>query len=66
VAQCLIVVRLLDEDYWTLGTVMFLPGGDIYYFLSNIWEYFTWFCVKYVGLAVATGALAGVAMHAGH
>jgi len=64
VAQCMIMVRLLDEDYWTLGIVMFLPGGDIYYFLSNIWEYFTWFCVKYVGMAIAAGALAGLATHA--
>jgi hypothetical protein len=63
VAQCMVMVRLLDEDYWTLGLVMFVPGGDIYYFLRNIWEYFTWFCVKYVGGAVCAGALAGVMVH---
>ena len=64
VAQCMIMARLLDEDYWTLAMVCFVPGGDIYYFLSHIWEYFTWFCIKYVGMATAAGALAGIALHA--
>ncbi len=66
IAHCMILARLLDEDYWTLGKVMFLPGDDIYYFLSNIWEYYTWFCVKYVGLATLIGSLAGLATHAAH
>ncbi len=61
VAHCMIMARLLDEDYLTLGMVLLLPGGDLYYFLSNIWEYYTWFCVKYVGLAVVFGAMAGLA-----
>jgi len=66
VAYCFIVARLLDEDYWTLALVWFVPGGDIYYFLSNIWEYFPWFCVKYVGAAVAMGAVLGLAAHSPH
>ena len=66
IAYCFIVARLLDEDYWTLALVWFVPGGDIYYFLSNIWEYFAWFCLKYIGLAILAGAAAGLAAHAGH
>jgi GYF domain 2 len=66
VAQCLILARLLDEDWMTLGLVLFVPMGDIYYFLSNIWEYFAWFCVKYVGAAVLAGAAVGLAMRSGH
>jgi hypothetical protein len=66
VAQCMIMARLLQESYWTLGLTMFVPGGDIYYFLSNIWEYFTWFCVKYVGVAVLLGAAIGIGLHSAH
>jgi len=66
VAQCMIIARLLDEDFWTLILVFFVPGGDIFYFISNIWEYFTWFCVKYVGAAVLAGAAMGLAAHSGH
>jgi hypothetical protein len=66
VAQCMIIARLLDEDFWTLLFVFFVPGGDIFYFLSNIWEYFNWFCVKYVGAAVCIGAAMGLAAHSAH
>ena len=66
VAQCMIIARLLDEDFWTLILVFFVPLGDIFYFISNIWEYFTWFCVKYVGAAVAIGAAMGMAAHSAH
>jgi hypothetical protein len=61
VAQCMIMARLLDEDFWTLILVFFVPFGDIFYFICNIWEYFTWFCVKYVGAAVLAGAVMGMA-----
>jgi len=63
VAQCMIIARLLDEDFWTLALVFFVPGGDIFYFISNVWEYFTWFCVKYIGAAVLAGAALGLAAH---
>jgi hypothetical protein len=66
VAHCMIMARLLDEDFWTLILVFFVPGGDIFYFISNIWEYFTWICVKYVGAAVAAGAAMGLAAHSSH
>jgi hypothetical protein len=66
VAQCMILARLLDEDVWTLILVFFVPLGDIFYFISNIWEYFTWFCVKYVGAAVLAGAAMGLAAHSAH
>ena len=65
VAYCFIQARVLDEDAWTIGLVWFVPGGDIYYFLSNIWVYFPWFCVKYIGLAVLAGAGLGMAIHVG-
>jgi hypothetical protein len=63
VAVCMIIARLLDEDFWTLLFVFFVPLGDIFYFISNIWEYYTWFCVKYVGAAVCAGAAMGMAAH---
>ena len=62
-AICMIMARLLDEDIWTLLFIFFVPFGDVFYFISNIWEYFTWFCVKYVGAAVAAGAALGLAAH---
>jgi hypothetical protein len=65
-ATCMIIARLLDEDFWTLILVFFVPLGDIFYFISNIWEYFTWFCVKYVGAAVCAGAAMGLAAHVVH
>jgi hypothetical protein len=61
VAICMIMARVLDEDFWTLVLVFFVPFGDVYYFISNIWEYFAWFCVKYIGLAVCAGAAMGLA-----
>ena len=41
-----------QDEAFNCALVFFVPMGDIYYFLSNIWEYFGWFCVKYVGVAV--------------
>jgi hypothetical protein len=66
VALCMIIAGLLDEDFWTLLLVFFVPFGDVYYFICNFWKYFTWICVKYVGAAVAMGAAAGLAAHTGH
>jgi hypothetical protein len=65
VGTCLIIARLLDEDFWTLILVFFVPFGDVFYFICNIWQYFNWFCVKYVGAAVAIGAAMGLATHGG-
>ena len=66
VATCMIYARLMDEDFWTLATIFFVPFGDIFYFISNIWEYFLWFCVKYLGAAMVAGAALGLAMHGRH
>jgi len=66
VATCMIMVRLLDEDFWTLAQIFFLPGGDIFYFITNIWQYFTWFCVRYIGAAMFVGAVLGMAMRSRH
>lgn len=63
VAHCMIMARLLDEDFWTLLFVFFCPFGDVFYFICNIWQYFNWFCGKYVGAAVAFGAAMGLATH---
>ncbi len=63
VAHCLIMSRLLDEDFWTLALVFFVPGGDIFYFITRFWQYFQSFCVEYVGAAVAIGAAMGLAAH---
>jgi hypothetical protein len=62
IAQVLICIRLLDEDYITLLMMVFIPLFDIYYFLSNIWEYFPYFCAKYIGIILALGASAGMAV----
>ena len=56
VAHCFILARILDEDYLTLGAMVFIPGYDFFYFITNLWQYFNLFCVKYVGIAVAIGA----------
>jgi GYF domain 2 len=66
VATCMIWARILDEKFWTLALIFFVPFGDIYYFITRIWQYFPWFCVKYIGAAVAVGAAAGLAAHATH
>jgi len=60
-AQCMIMARELDEDYMTLLMIFFIPLFDIYYFISNIWEYFPYFCAKYMGAAIAVAAAAGIA-----
>ncbi len=66
VAVILIITRVMDEDFWTMALVFFVPFGDTYYFLSNIWQYFPLFCVKYIGAAVFAGAALGLATRAGH
>lgn len=66
VAFCLIAVRLLDEDVLTLLMVVLIPGYDIFYFLSNIWEYFPYFCAKYGGAVIALAAVAGAAAGSTH
>jgi len=66
VAVCMIMAQLLDEDIWTLLFVFLVPFGDVFYFVTNFWRYFTWFCVKYVGAAVAAGAAMGLAAHSVH
>ena len=65
-ALCMIIAGLLDEDFWTLLFVFFVPFGDVYYLICNFWKYFTWICVKYVGAAVCFGAAMGLAAHGGH
>jgi prolipoprotein diacylglyceryltransferase len=66
VAHCLILAQLLDENVWTLALVFFVPGGDIFYFITRFWQYFKWFCVEYVGAAVWAGAALGLAAHGAH
>ena len=66
VAHCLIIARILDEDAWTLALVFFVPGGDIFYFITKFWQYFKLFCMEYVGAAVWVGAALGLAAHAAH
>jgi len=60
VAQCLIFAKILDEDWWTLLLVFVVPGGDLYYFITNFWQYYKLFCVKYAGACVALGAVFGL------
>lgn len=65
-ALCLIIFRLLDEDFLTLLLVFFVPFYDIFYFITNIWEYFPYFCMKYGGLVMAAAAAAGMAAAVTH
>jgi hypothetical protein len=53
VAQCLIMVKVLDERSLTMASIFF----------SHFWQYFRCFCAKYGGTAVALGALIGLATH---
>ncbi len=59
--QCMICVRLMDEDYLTLAMVGFVPFFDVYYFLANFWDYLPYFCAKYIGGVFTAAALAGIA-----
>jgi hypothetical protein len=42
---------------------MFVPMYDVYYLICNFSVYAPWLFMKYVGAAVAMGALVGLAMH---
>jgi len=66
VAQCMIMARQFDEDFTTLLMIFFIPLYDIYYFISNIWEYFPYLCAKYIGAAIAVAAAAGIAAGSPH
>ena len=61
VGQCMIYVRLMDEDSLTILMVLLVPFFDIYYFLSNFWDYLPYFCAKYIGGMLVAAALAGIA-----
>jgi hypothetical protein len=63
VATVLIVMRVLQEDLGTIFLVLFIPFGDIFYFMLNIWKYLGLFAAKYIGGAVCFGALVGLAAH---
>jgi len=62
-AQCLIWVGMLEEKSWTLLGIFFVPMGNLFYLICNIGKYFPRLCVKYIGIAVALGAVAGLAAH---
>lgn len=61
IGTCLIFTRLVEEDFLTIVLVLVVPFWDIYYFLSNLEEYLPYFCAKYLGAALSTVALAGIA-----
>ena len=60
VAQCLIFGQMLNEDVFTIGKLFFIPFYDIYFFVSNLDNYFSKFFAKYLGLTVAIAAAAGM------
>ncbi len=62
IAQCLILGKVLSEDFFTIGKVSLVPLYDIYYFGSNLDTYFSSFFAKYLGISMAVAAAAG--MHA--
>lgn len=61
VAQCLIIVQVIDDGWITVALVALVPGMDIYYFVSNLDKYLAYFWVKYAGAAIAVGAALGLA-----
>lgn len=63
VAQCFIYAQMLDENGMTLLLLFFCPFYDLYYFVTNFWQYFKLFCWKYGGACVALGAAAGLGQH---
>jgi hypothetical protein len=63
IAQCLLYARVMDEDWLTMLQVFFMPGGDIYYYVSRFWQNFSLYCAKYGGAAIALGAMWGMATH---
>ena len=63
VAAGVIWASVLDEDFRTLALVCFVPFGGAYYFITRFWQYFPWFCLRYIGAAVALGAVAGLTAH---
>jgi hypothetical protein len=60
VAQILVYLRVLDEDWRTIVVAFFIPGGDIYYYVSRFWQNFGLYCAKYGGIAIAFGAMLGL------
>ena len=63
IAQCFILARMLEEDFWTWLGLIFVPFYDLFYLICNFSIYARWLCVKYVGVAVALGAELGLAHH---
>jgi hypothetical protein len=60
IAQCLIFGQMLNEDFSTIGKVIFVPLYDDYYYGSNLDIYFSKFFVKYLGLTLVIAAAAGM------
>ena len=61
VSQCLILLRMMDEGWATLLFMVFVPFGELYYFLTNIGIYYRLFLAKYAGIVIAIAASAGLA-----
>ena len=62
-ASALIYTRKLDEGYGRLFGMMFVPLYDWYYMITNLSVYSRWLWLKYTGIAIAFGAMWGLAMH---
>jgi hypothetical protein len=60
ITQSLILGQMLNEDFFTIGKVIFVPLYDDYYYGSNLDVYFSKFFVKYLGLTMAVAAAAGM------
>jgi hypothetical protein len=60
IGYCLILARMLDEDGLTLLAAMIIPLYDVYYFMTNLDAYFSFFLLKYVGAMVV--GVAGLAI----
>jgi hypothetical protein len=59
----MIILKMIDQDYWKLFVTMIVPLYDFYFFICNIDRYYQLLAVKYAGVCVAIGAALGLGRH---
>ena len=62
-ASVMILLRMMDEDYFKLALIFFVPLYDVYYVICNFEKYAVLLAVRYAAISVALGATCGLGMH---
>jgi len=62
-ASVLIVARIMDESWYKLALIVFVPLYDLYYIICNFEKYAILLAVRYAAISVALGAVFGLAAH---